>query len=51
MKDEIVNNIILNSKAEMMRSWDGNNYGGITCVNHINRKAKYILKSALSDDE
>ncbi len=50
MKNDIVNNIIMNSKAEMMRSCDFEAFGGLNCINHNNKKAKYRLNAVLTEE-
>lgn len=49
MKNEIVDNIIRSSKAEMMRSCEVESFGGIKCIHHPTKKAKYRLNAAVAE--
>jgi hypothetical protein len=51
MKNEIVKNIIMSSKAEMMKSCDFDSTNNIKCFSHPNKRAKYRLNNFLAEDE
>ena len=51
MKNEIVKNIIMSSKAEMMRSCDFDCLSYLRCVSHPNKQAKYRLNNFLAEGE
>lgn len=42
--------MIIKTKAQIMRSCDFDTTSSLVCVNHINKKAKYRLNAALTDE-
>jgi hypothetical protein len=49
MKNEIVNDIIMSTKAAIMRSCDFEQAGTLCCFNHKTKKAKYRLNAVLTE--